>query len=105
MSKTVVIVGAFDNLRSREVRFIEEASKSGEVTALVYCDSTIEKQLGIAPKFPLAERLYLLGALRFVKGALALDASGSPNALRSAAAGSRRCCAGARARTRRRSTR
>lgn len=81
MSKPVVIVGAFDNLRSREVRFIEEASKLGEVTALVYSDSAIEKQKGSAPKFPLAERLYLLGALRFVKSVMPLDASGSSNAL------------------------
>ena len=81
MSKPVVILGAFDNLRSRDVRFIEEASKSGELTILVYPDQTIRTQTGKDAQFPLQERLYMLRALRFAAGAFPLDSSAPGNVL------------------------
>src|SRR5579862_929378 len=76
MSKTVAMLGAFDDLRSRDVRLLEEASKFGQVTALVFGDDTIFKKTGKNPKFPLAERLYLLTALRFVSAAVPVDDTG-----------------------------
>jgi cytidyltransferase-like protein len=75
MSKSIVILGSFDNLRSRDIRFLEEASKLGQITVLVLGDETIREQTGTNPKFPLAERLYVLRALRFVDAAVPLAAS------------------------------
>jgi cytidyltransferase-like protein len=81
MSTPVIIVGAFDNLRSRDVRFIQEASKLGPVTALVYPDQTISEQMGHEPRLPLTERLYMLRALRFVTTALPMDSPAPASAL------------------------
>jgi cytidyltransferase-like protein len=74
MSKALAVVGAFDNLRSQDVRLLEEASQMGPVTAWAISDELIERDSGKAPKFPLPERLYLLRALRFVTEAIALEA-------------------------------
>src|SRR5215471_3287541 len=73
MSRPIVLVGAFDDLRSRDVRLLQEAARLGPVTVLVYQDQAIRAQTGSAPKFPLSERLYVLRALRFVSAAIALD--------------------------------
>jgi cytidyltransferase-like protein len=81
MSKPVVILGAFDNLRSRDVRFIEEASKSGELTVLVYPDQTIRTLTGKDSQFPLEERLYMLRALRFAVSAVPVDTTAAGNVL------------------------
>jgi cytidyltransferase-like protein len=66
-SKQIIVSGAFDDIRSGHFRFLEEASKFGET--------------GKAPKFPAAERLYLLNALRYVSRAMALPRSADPNTL------------------------
>jgi cytidyltransferase-like protein len=81
MPKTVAIVGAFDDPRSHHVRLLEEASKLGEVTVLLWSDKTIRAHTGKDPKFPLAERLYFLGAVRFVTQVIPLNDSVSPDAL------------------------
>ena len=64
--KNVVVTGGFDDLRSQHVRFLEEASKLGAVYVLLWSDETIQALEGKAPKFPLAERTYLLQANRYV---------------------------------------
>lgn len=67
MSNTQVIVsGGFDDIRSREIRFLDEASKLGELTVSLWPDATIQQITGKPPKFPLAERLYFLNAIRYV---------------------------------------
>jgi len=81
MSKPVVILSAFDNLRSQDVRFIEEASKSGEVTILVHPDETIRTLTGKEPQFPLEERLYMLRALRFAASAVPVHTAAGGNFL------------------------
>jgi cytidyltransferase-like protein len=48
------------------LRFLEEASKFGELTVLLWADETLLEQTGKAPKFPLVERLYFLEAVRYV---------------------------------------
>jgi cytidyltransferase-like protein len=63
----VVVTGSFDDLRSRQVRFLEEASRSGPVTVLLWSDDTVTALGGIPPKFPQEERRYLVDALRFVE--------------------------------------
>jgi cytidyltransferase-like protein len=65
--KQVVVTGAFDDLRSRQIRFLEEAARLGEVTAVVWADSLVRQLEGRGPKFPEAERAYVLRAIRFVR--------------------------------------
>jgi cytidyltransferase-like protein len=67
MSKKVIVSGSFDNLRSRDVRFLEEASKFGELLVLLWSDETTRNLEGKFPDFPQVERLYLLQAIRYVK--------------------------------------
>jgi cytidyltransferase-like protein len=64
--RKVFVTGGFDNLRSRRVRFLEEASRFGELHALVWTDEALSELAGKPPKFPLAERIYLLQAIRYV---------------------------------------
>jgi cytidyltransferase-like protein len=65
--KTVGVTGGFDNLRSEHVRFLEEAGKLGAVHVLLWSDAVVAAVTGRPPKFPLAERHYLLQAIRYVK--------------------------------------
>jgi cytidyltransferase-like protein len=64
--KTVVVSGAFDDLRARQVRFLHEASRLGVVQVYLWADETVQAQTGAPPRFSLDERLYLLESLRFV---------------------------------------
>jgi cytidyltransferase-like protein len=65
--KQVVVMGAFDDLRSRQIRFLEEAARFGEVTALLWTDDVVRHFEGTGPRFPEAERAYVLRAIRFVR--------------------------------------
>ena len=65
-SKQVIVSGGFDDIKSRDLRFLEEASKLGELTVLLWPDSVLEQISGRPPKFPLAERFYFLNAVRYV---------------------------------------
>ena len=56
--KQVVVTGAFDDLRSGQIRFLEEAARLGEVTALLWADDLVRQFEGNGPKFPQAERAY-----------------------------------------------
>jgi glycerol-3-phosphate cytidylyltransferase-like family protein len=49
----VIVTGSFDDLRSRHVRFLEEASRLGSVTVLLWSDAAAEALEGTPPKFPL----------------------------------------------------
>jgi cytidyltransferase-like protein len=81
--KSIVVTGAFDDLRSRQIRFLEEASRLGELTVLVWDDGAAGQFDGRPPKFPLAERLYFLNAIRYVSRAVPCggiaDASALPD--------------------------
>jgi cytidyltransferase-like protein len=63
---SVVVSGGFDDLKSRDLRFLEEAAKLGELTVLLWPDETLVELTGKPPKFPLVERLYFLEAVRYV---------------------------------------
>lgn len=65
--KSVVVAGSFDDLRSRDVRFLEEASKLGDLEVLLWSDEAVQTLEGRAPKFPQEERAYLLQAIRYVE--------------------------------------
>ncbi|HSW45410.1 MAG TPA: adenylyltransferase/cytidyltransferase family protein [Phycisphaerae bacterium] len=64
--REIIVVGGFDDLRSRQVRFLEEASRLGRVHVLLWPDETARVAEGKAPKFPFEERLYLLRSIRYV---------------------------------------
>ncbi len=84
---TVAVTGSFDDLKSGQVRFLEEASRLGDVRALLWPDQTVQALEGRPPKFPETERLYILQSIRYVSEAMlatgpverdALPASGTP---------------------------
>lgn len=58
---TVLVSGNFDNLRARQLRFLQEAAKLGRVHVHLWPDSAANPT-----KFPLAERRYLVEATRYV---------------------------------------
>jgi cytidyltransferase-like protein len=62
----VVVTGSFDDLRSRHVRFLEEASKLGNVHVLLWSDEVVRALDGTPPRFPQDERFYILQAVRYV---------------------------------------
>ncbi len=72
-SHNVVVAGSFDNLRSQHLRFLEEAARLGQVQVLVWDDAAVRAVTGQPPKFPLAERLYLLQAVRYVDRVVAVS--------------------------------
>jgi cytidyltransferase-like protein len=90
-ANSVVVSGGFDDLRSAQVRFLEEAAKLGPLDVLLWSDAAITRLEGRKPKFPQAEREYFLRAIRYVEGVnLSCDLAGPdclslPNALRPAA--------------------
>jgi cytidyltransferase-like protein len=61
-----IVTGGFDDLRSADIRFLEEAAKHGELTVLLWPDEALQQMTGKPPKFPLAERRYFLNAVRYV---------------------------------------
>src|ERR1039458_2172002 len=82
--KTVAVTGSFDNLRSKHVRFLEEASKFGNVHVALWSDETCQAIEGRPPKFPRQERLYLLQTLRFVENVTLVGGNSDSNTLREA---------------------
>jgi cytidyltransferase-like protein len=62
----VTVTGGFDDLRSTDVRFLQEASKFGTVHVALWTDELVQAVAGKPPKFPEQERLYLLQSLRYV---------------------------------------
>ena len=63
---TVKVSGSFDDLRSPHIRFLEEASKKGEVLVQLWSDRVFRSVEGREPKFPESERFYFLDAIRYV---------------------------------------
>jgi cytidyltransferase-like protein len=75
MGSFIIVSGAFDDIRSQHLRFLEEAAKLGELTVLLWPDAALKRQTGASPKFPFAERLYFLNAVRHVSRVIAADES------------------------------
>jgi cytidyltransferase-like protein len=73
--KQVIVSGGFDDLKSRDLRFLDESAKLGELTVLLWPDDALQRLTGNAPKFPLAERLYFLNAVRYVSRVVVADSS------------------------------
>jgi cytidyltransferase-like protein len=71
----VVVSGGFDDIKSRDLRFLEESAKLGELTVVLWPDEILIQLVGKAPKFPLAERKYFLNAVRYVSRVVEADSS------------------------------
>lgn len=62
-----IVVGTFDRAGSRSVRFIHEASKTGnDLRVALFDDELAEKLNGTAPQLPLNERKYFIENIRYV---------------------------------------
>ena len=79
--KQVIVSGGFDDIKSRDLRFLEEAAKLGELTVLLWPDEILREQTGKTPKFPLVERLYFLEAVRYVSRVIPMSETANPNEL------------------------
>lgn len=75
----IVVTGSFDDLRSMHVRFLEEASKLGPVTVMLWSDDDAAALEGHPPKFPEDERLYFLQAVRYVDQVIVPDVRATPD--------------------------
>lgn len=64
--RRVFVSGSFDDLRSRHIRLLQEAAKLGAVHVLLWPDDRVRQVAGVC-KFPVAERQYLLQAIRYVE--------------------------------------
>lgn len=67
VGKSVVVCGGFNDIRSSDVRFLQEAARFGPLLVLLWNDESLRSATGEAPKFPESERLYFLQAIRFVQ--------------------------------------
>jgi cytidyltransferase-like protein len=65
--ETAIVTGSFDDLRSTDVRFLEEAARWGELHLFLWSDQVVRTLEGHLPRFPMEERMYLLKAIRYVR--------------------------------------
>jgi cytidyltransferase-like protein len=77
--KTIVISGCFNNIQSRDVRFLEEAAKLGPLTVLLWSDGAYQQLKGRKPEFPQEERQYFLESVRYVNKVILVDGMISPD--------------------------
>ena len=64
--KRIVVHGGFDDIRSLDVRFLQEAARFGLLYVLLWNDESLCAAIGRDPKFPESERLYFLQAIRYI---------------------------------------
>ena len=76
-AKKIIVSGGFDDIKSGDLRFLEEASRLGELSVLLWPDEKLQKLACKPPKFPLAERKYFLNAVRYVSRVIEADGSAS----------------------------
>jgi cytidyltransferase-like protein len=69
----VVVEASLDDLRSSDVRFLQEAARLGPLQVRLPSDALVAAQTGVLPMFPAAERLFLAESLRPVAGAAIVD--------------------------------
>lgn len=62
----VIVSSGLDQLNANSFRLLQEASKLGELHVLLWSDQAIRTRTGREPKFPQAERAYVIGAVRYV---------------------------------------
>ena len=72
-ARPVVVEASLDNLRSADVRFLQEAARSGPLNVRVPSDGLVAERTGAPPLFPAMERLFLAESLRWVNSAAIVD--------------------------------
>jgi len=77
----VLVSGAFDDVRSADIRFLHEAARLGPLTVILWPDETITRLRGKPPRFSLAERRYYLEALRAVESVVTAETGTDPDTL------------------------
>lgn len=80
-AKQICVSGAFDDIRSHHLRFLEEAAKLGDLTVLLWPDAAIAELTGKPPTFPEGERFYFLDAVRYVRQVKLVSGGMNPDAL------------------------
>jgi cytidyltransferase-like protein len=65
-SRTVVVSGSFDDLKYPQMRFLEEASRLGQLHVALWSDDMVLAATGKPPKFSLPEREYWMQSIRYV---------------------------------------
>lgn len=81
MMEDVIVSRSFDNIRSRDLRLLEEASRFGRVHVCLWSDRAVKRITGADPVFPQEERKYLLEAVRYVSRVRVADQIPSPDEL------------------------
>jgi cytidyltransferase-like protein len=76
-----IVIGSFDDIRSSDFRFLEEAARRGELHVYLWSDELVYNLDGVSPKFPLEERMYLLQAIRYVNQIHIVDQLADRNSL------------------------
>jgi len=79
--KKVIVSASFDDMKSRHMRLLEEASKLGTVHVLLWSDKVVRAVEGKEAKFSEAERYYLVQAVRYVNEARIFDGKLDPDKL------------------------
>jgi cytidyltransferase-like protein len=77
----MIVYGSFDNMHAREMRFLEEASRLGPVTLLLWSDEQVQALTGRPVIFPAVERQYFLESTRFVEKVIPLRGCFQPDEL------------------------
>jgi cytidyltransferase-like protein len=77
----VLVSGSFNNLRSRDVRFLQETARLGDLTVMLWSDENFRRLVGRQPEFPQAERLYMLEAIRYVSRVVLAEEPVEPDRL------------------------
>jgi cytidyltransferase-like protein len=80
MTKVIVSSG-LDRLNSLDFRFLQEASKWGEVHVLLWSDEAIRRITGREPRYSQDEREYVVRAVRYVTKLFLSDAQVDPDSL------------------------
>jgi cytidyltransferase-like protein len=80
-NRQIVVSGAFDNMRSQDIRFLQEAAGLGSLSVWLWNDAVCRVRTGADPKFPLPERLYYLQALRYVSSVRLIEEPGDADVL------------------------
>jgi len=80
MRPTVFVSGSFDHIQTPDIRFLEEASRLGNVHVLLHSDKLHEEITGERPRFPQKERRYYLQSIRFVNRLTVSEVSGPEGA-------------------------
>lgn len=81
----VIVSASFDDMRSGQIRLLQEASKLGPVTIRLWSDAAVAAATGQHPRFPQAEREYLVSAIRYVDRVAVTDEPvADPTAVRDA---------------------